>query len=113
MDEEAAGNEDAASDGRWSETSHTLEGAALEDARSYFVNQYRRQLRELCPDQSSRSLASRVGALRRRLSQSCWAAVQGLSTQRLEGTFLQEWSTYEFQVTHTYRPGRGRAEPVD
>ena len=81
MDEEAAGNEDAASDGRWSETSHTLEGAALEDARSYFVNQYRRQLRELCPDQSSRSLASRVGALRRRLSQSCWAAAQGLSTQ--------------------------------
>ena len=46
VDEEAAGNEDAASDGRWSETSHTLEGAALEDARSYFVNQYRCQLRE-------------------------------------------------------------------
>ena len=74
---------------------------------------HRRQLRELCPDQSSRSLASRVGALRRRLSQSCCTAIQGLSTQRLEGTLLREWSNYEFQVTRTYRPGRGPAEPVD
>eukprot|EP00439_Symbiodinium_sp_Y106_P053924 s3530_g7.t1 len=33
---DAAGDddEDAASDGRWSETSHTLEGKALEDARN-------------------------------------------------------------------------------
>ena len=96
-------------DGWWSDTSIILEGAELDEARDYFVNQFRRQLRESQPDLSNRSVAGQVGALRRRLAQSSWLEIQGLATQRLLGAFLREWTDFEYRATHQYHPGRAMA----
>ena len=96
-------------DGWWSDTSIILEGAELDEARDYFVNQFRRQLRESQPDLSNRSVAGQVGALRRRLARSSWLEIQGLATQRLLGAFLREWTDFEYRATHQYHPGRAMA----
>ena len=98
--------------GWWSDTSYVLEDEALDAAREEFVNLFRRQLREEQPDLSSRSMAARVGALRRRLSGTPWPDIQGLSTQRLHGIYLREWTQYEFRATHTYHTGRSIDEEV-
>ena len=60
-------------DGWWSDTSIILEGAELDEARDYFVNQFRRQLRESQPDLSNRSVLvklARYGA--------AWHSLPGL-----------------------------------
>ncbi|CAE7416447.1 unnamed protein product [Symbiodinium sp. CCMP2592] len=109
LDDAAAANDDAApGEGWWSETSLIPEDEELESARTAFVNLYRRQLREEDETLNSRTMAARVGALRRRLNQLTWQQIQSLSTQRLQGAFLREWSDYEYRITHTYHPGRGQ-----
>ena len=111
---EAPENEpdDGSPAGWWSDTSYVLEDEALAEAREEFVNLFRRQLREEQPELSSRSTAARVGALRRRLSGTPWPDIQGLSTQRLHGIYLREWTQYEFRATHTYHTGRSIDEEV-
>ena len=94
-EEDGNGNEHAEDEGYWSDTSLVLEGPALETACDAFVLLFRRQLTELHGDLSSRSVAARVGALRRRLRQSHWSQVQGLASQRLEGRYLREWTEAE------------------
>ena len=104
--------DDGSPAGWWFDTSYILEDEALDAAREEFVNLFRRQLREEQPDLSSRSTAARVGALRRSLSGTPWPDIQGLSTQRLHGIYLREWTQYEFRATHTYHTGRSIDEEV-
>ena len=107
----ASGADDEGSPaGWWSDTSCILEGDELAEAADYFVNLFRRQLREAQEELSSRSLAAKVGALRRRLATTSRPDMQGLSTQRLQGIYLREWTQYEFRSTHTYHTGRSLDE---
>ena len=78
-----------ADNGWWSDTSVLLEGEELDDARNFFLTQFRLQLREQQPGLNNRQVAGRVGALRRRLFLDDWQHTQGLATQRLTGAFLR------------------------
>ena len=91
--------------GWWSDTSLTLTGPALATARDHLCTIYRKHLLDVEPDIGTRSLAGRVGALRRRIADLRWEDIQGLASQRLEGQSMRERSTFEFRATHQYHRG--------
>ena len=92
----------------WSDTSLVLEGPSLRQARGQLVAFFRGQILQTEPGISSRSMAGKVGALRRLVDRGNWSEVQRLARLRLQGERLQRWQRYEYEATHEYRPKRIR-----
>ena len=90
----------------WSETSLVLEGPSLAQAGSQLVSDYRSQVLQDEPAISTRSLAGKIGAMRRMVRRANWHEVQRIARIRLHGEHLRRWQRYEFEATHEHRPRR-------
>ena len=92
----------------FSDTSLVLDGPCLQQSQSQVVSFFREQVLHDEPDIPSRSLAGKIGAIRRQVCKANWCEVQRIARVKLRGKFLRRWQLFEYEATHERRRRRIR-----